>query len=114
MAGCRENRAPIARGVGFVGTSKLRPMPRSSDVVMIGAGIIGCTAAYFLALEGHRVTVVERGNVASGTASASGGWVIIHDKETSAEVAFALESRRLYDCLVSDAGAAVNRTRALH
>jgi glycine/D-amino acid oxidase-like deaminating enzyme len=85
-------------------------MPRSSDVVMIGAGIIGCTAAYFLALEGHRVTVVERGDVASGTASASGGWVIIHDKETSAEVAFALESRRLYDRLASDAGVEVHRT----
>jgi len=110
MAGCREKKPPIPRGVGFVGTSKLRPMPRSSDVVMIGAGIIGCTAAYFLALEGHRVTVVERGNVASGTASASGGWVIIHDKETSAEVAFALESRRLYDRLASDAGVEVHRT----
>ncbi len=109
MAGCRENRAPIARGVGFVGTSKLRPMPRSSDVVVIGAGIIGCTAAYFLTLEGHRVTILERGDVASGTASASGGWVIIHDKETSAEVALALESRRLYDRLASDAGVEVHR-----
>src|SRR6266849_10901594 len=109
MAGCRENRAPIARGVGFVCTSKLRPMPRSSDVVVIGAGIIGCTAAYFLTLEGHRVTILERGDVASGTASASGGWVIIHDKETSAEVALALESRRLYDRLASDAGVEVHR-----
>ena len=89
--------------------SKLRPMPRSSDVVVIGAGIIGCTAAYFLTLEGHRVTILERGDVASGTASASGGWVIIHDKETSAEVALALESRRLYDRLASDAGVEVHR-----
>jgi sarcosine oxidase subunit beta len=85
-------------------------MPRSSDVVVIGAGIIGCAAAYFLTAEGHRVTVVERGDVASGTASASGGWVIIHDKETSAEVALALESRRLYDRLASDAGVEVHRS----
>lgn len=84
-------------------------MPRSSDVVVIGAGIIGCAAAYFLTAEGHRVTVVERADVASGTASASGGWVIIHDKETPAEVALALESRRLYDRLASDAGVEVHR-----
>ncbi len=109
MAGCRENRdADDPRG-RIVGTSKLGAMPRSSDVVVIGAGIIGCTAAYFLTAEGHRVTVVERGDVASGTASASGGWVIIHDKETSAEVALALESRRLYERLASDAGVEVHR-----
>ncbi len=84
-------------------------MSRFSDVVVIGAGIIGCTAAYFLTAGGHRVTVVERGDVASGTASASGGWVIIHDKETSAEVALALESRRLYERLASDAGVEVHR-----
>lgn len=85
-------------------------MPRSSDVVVIGAGIIGCAAAYFLAAEGHRVTVVERGDVASGTASASGGWVIIQDKETPAEVALALESRKLYERLASEAGVEVHRS----
>ncbi len=85
-------------------------MPRLSDVVVIGAGIIGCTAAYFLTAEGHRVTIVERGDVASGTASASGGWVIIHDKETPAEVARALESRRLYERLASDAGVEMHRS----
>ncbi len=54
--------------------------------------------------------VVERGDVASGTASASGGWVIIHDKEAVAEVALALESRRLYEELATEVGVALNRT----
>src|SRR5713226_9682708 len=85
-------------------------MPRGADVVVIGAGIIGCSAAYFLAADGHRVTVVERTDVASGTASASGGWVIIQDKETAEEVALALESRRLYDRLAAEAGVALQRT----
>ena len=78
-------------------------------MVIIGAGIIGCSAAYFLATDGHRVTVIDRGDVASGTASATGGWIIIHDKESPAEVALALESRRLYERLAADAGVAVQR-----
>lgn len=88
-------------------------MTRSVDVVVIGAGIIGCSAAYFLAADGHRVVVVERDGVASGTASTSGGWVIIHDKETPAGVGLALESRRLYDRLADEAGVAVHRTGGL-
>ncbi len=79
-------------------------------MVVIGAGIIGCTAAYFLTADGHRVTIVERTGVASGTASASGGWVIIHDKEAPEEVALALESRRLYERLVAEAGVELQRT----
>src|SRR2546422_11224443 len=82
-------------------------MMRSADVVVIGAGIIGCSAAYFLAADGHRVVIADRGEVASGTAAASGGWIIIHDKETPAGVALALESRRLYERMAADAGVAV-------
>jgi len=88
-------------------------MTRTADVVVIGAGIIGCTAAYFLAADGHRVVVIEQGDVASGTASSSGGWVIIHDKEAPVDVARALESRRLYDRLAADAGVVVHRTGGL-
>src|SRR2546428_8164379 len=83
-------------------------MTRSADVVVIGAGVIGCLAAYFLAADGHRVVIADRGEVASGTAAASGGWIIIHDKETPAGVALALESRRLYERMAADAGVAVH------
>jgi glycine/D-amino acid oxidase-like deaminating enzyme len=38
-------------------------MERESDVVVVGAGIVGCAAAYFLARRGARVCVVERGSV---------------------------------------------------
>src|SRR2546428_13696638 len=88
-------------------------MMRSADVVVIGAGIIGCSAAYFLAADGHRVVIVDRGEVASGTAAASGGWIIIHDKETPAGVALALESRRLYERMAADAGVAGHSHRGL-
>src|SRR5256712_13695157 len=61
-----------------------QPMTRSADVVVIGAGIIGCLAAYFLAADGHRVVLTDRGEVASGTAAASGGGGIIFEKEKPA------------------------------
>ncbi len=37
----------------------------SSDVVIIGAGIVGCATAYYLASEGAQVTIVERDSVGS-------------------------------------------------
>jgi len=46
-------------------------------VLVLGAGVIGTTTAYFLAKEGHEVTVVDRAtDVAQGTSFANGG--IIH------------------------------------
>jgi glycine/D-amino acid oxidase-like deaminating enzyme len=32
-----------------------------ADVVVVGAGIVGCASAYYLARRGVRVVVVERG-----------------------------------------------------
>src|SRR2546422_8980822 len=58
-----------------------QPMTRSADVVVIGAGVIGCLAGYFLAADGHRVVITHRGEVASGTAAASGGGGIFYDQE---------------------------------
>src|SRR2546426_3012589 len=61
-----------------------QPMTRSADVVVIGAGVIGCLAGYFLAADGHRVVITDRGEVASGTAAASGGGGIFFHKEEPA------------------------------
>ena len=46
-------------------------MPSGADVVVLGGGVAGCAAAYFLAREGAGVTIVERdavGGAASGYA----------------------------------------------
>jgi len=88
-------------------------MTQTADVVVIGGGIIGCACAYYLARDGHRVVLVERGEIASGAASASGGWVVIQNKETPDRVSLALASRRLYDDLVEDAGVQVLATGGL-
>ena len=42
---------------------------KQTDYLIIGAGIVGCTAAYFLTKEGKKVLVVDRSfpcNEASG------------------------------------------------
>jgi glycine/D-amino acid oxidase-like deaminating enzyme len=43
----------------------------SSDVVIVGGGIVGLSTAYRLAKDGHTVTVVERGPVPNPLASSS-------------------------------------------
>ena len=43
-------------------------------VVVLGAGIIGTTSAYFLAKQGHEITVIDRQNsVAMETSHANAG-----------------------------------------
>lgn len=48
---------------------------RPSEVVIIGAGVVGCAIAYELARAGVRVTVVERECVAYGGSGRNGGGV---------------------------------------
>ena len=61
-------------------------MTRTSDVLIIGAGIIGCATAYFAARAGFRVTVLERGLPASGTTSRCEGNILVSDKERGPEL----------------------------
>jgi D-amino-acid dehydrogenase len=45
----------------------------STDILVIGGGIMGVCSAYYLAKEGHEVTLVERGEIASGCSYGNGG-----------------------------------------
>ena len=40
-------------------------MTDSPDVVIVGGGVVGCAAAYFLTRDGYSVTLIERDSVAS-------------------------------------------------
>ena len=43
------------------------------DVTVVGAGIIGCSAAAFLAEAGARVTVYDRAGIAAGASGRNSG-----------------------------------------
>ncbi len=49
-------------------------LPPQADVVVIGGGVAGITAAYNLAKKGHSVAVVEKGYVAGEQSSRNWGW----------------------------------------
>src|SRR5882757_3787571 len=66
-----------------------------SDVVVIGAGIVGCATAYFLTRRGISVTICEANTVASGaTGLASGG--VRGQFATELETRMTLRSQELW------------------
>lgn len=49
----------------------------SSHTIVAGAGIVGVSAAYYLAKRGHRVTLIDKGDLASGVSFGSAGIIAI-------------------------------------
>lgn len=47
----------------------------SKNVIIIGGGIIGLSAAYFLQKEGHQVTVIDQSNMDSGASFVNAGYI---------------------------------------
>lgn len=52
-----------------------RRLPAEADVVIIGAGIVGTAAAYYLAKSGKSVVLCEKGRVAGEQSSRNWGFV---------------------------------------
>lgn len=70
-------------------------LPKASDVVVIGGGIIGITSALFMAREGISVTVCEKGEVGHEQSGRNWGWVRIMGRDPG-EIPLGLESMRLW------------------
>ncbi|AZO25022.1 FAD-binding oxidoreductase [Mesorhizobium sp. M1E.F.Ca.ET.045.02.1.1] len=70
-------------------------VPASTDVVIIGGGIAGVTAAFFLAEKGIRTVVCEKGRFAGEQSSRNWGWVRQMGRDR-AELPLAIESLRLW------------------
>ncbi|MFG2898857.1 NAD(P)/FAD-dependent oxidoreductase [Streptomyces zaomyceticus] len=72
------------------------PTRETSDVIVIGAGVVGAACAHYAALAGLSVTVVDRGYVAGGTTGAGEGNLLVSDKEPGPELQLALLSTALW------------------
>ncbi|MFJ5096244.1 NAD(P)/FAD-dependent oxidoreductase [Streptomyces sp. NPDC088557] len=72
------------------------PTRETSDVIVIGAGMVGAACAHYAARSGLTVTVVDRGPVAGGTTGAGEGNLLVSDKEPGPELDLALLSTALW------------------
>jgi glycine/D-amino acid oxidase-like deaminating enzyme len=67
-----------------------------TDVVVIGAGIVGAACAYYAARAGLSVAVVDRGPLAGGTTGAGEGNILVSDKEPGPELELGMLANRLW------------------
>ena len=63
-------------------------LPKSADVVVIGAGVVGCSVAYYLAREGVSVTILEREAIGSGASAHATGSLSLLGAEFSPGASF--------------------------
>lgn len=70
-------------------------MEREADVVVVGAGIVGCATAYYLARRGVRAVVVERGGVAGEQSRKNWGFVRQQGRDPL-EVPLMMEANRIW------------------
>ncbi|RNB72423.1 NAD(P)/FAD-dependent oxidoreductase [Brevibacillus panacihumi] len=69
-----------------------------SEVAVIGGGIVGSAIAYYVAKAGLSVTVMERGDLVSGTSSRCDGNILAIDKDPGFDSQMSLKSQ----CLVRE------------
>jgi glycine/D-amino acid oxidase-like deaminating enzyme len=90
-------------------------IPASSDVVIVGGGIAGITAAWYLHKAGVAVTVCEKGSIAGEQSSRNWGWIRQQGRDQS-ELPIVMESMRLWQEIADelDADIGYRRTGSLY
>ena len=79
-------------------------MTRSSDVIILGGGIVGAACAFYLAREGIRATTLEAGLLIAGTSRACDGLLLLWDKVNDPEFELARRSVQLWRDLSGELG----------
>jgi glycine/D-amino acid oxidase-like deaminating enzyme len=83
----------------------------SPDVIIVGAGLIGCACAYALARRRLSVTVLERGDLAEGASGACDGHVCCQSKAPGVHLDLARRSLALHEHLSEELGEATGFRR---
>lgn len=71
-------------------------MTRNADVIVVGGGVIGASAAYHLAKRSSKVILVEREDHASGASGACDTAVFLQSKKAGIHLRLALASAELF------------------
>lgn len=79
------------------------PLPKRSDVVIIGGGVIGVTTAIYLAEKGVTVTLVEKGRIAAEQSSRNWGWIRKQGRDAD-ELPIVIEACQLWEQLAAECG----------
>ncbi len=79
-------------------------MEREADVVIVGAGIVGCATAYFLARRGLRVAVVECARAHGEQSRKNWGFVRQQGRDPH-EIPLMMEANRIWRGLEAELGA---------
>jgi glycine/D-amino acid oxidase-like deaminating enzyme len=78
-------------------------LPAEADVVIVGGGIVGSVAAYYLAKRGLSVALLEKGYVACEQSSRNWGWCRQQNRDRR-ELPLSVVSMRLWDELTLEIG----------
>lgn len=77
------------------------PLPDTVDVVVIGGGVIGVTTALYLARDGLRVALLEKGRIAGEQSGRNWGWIRQQGRDPD-ELPIMMEAGRLWRDLARD------------
>lgn len=86
------------------------PLPDSVDVVIIGAGVIGISTAWFLANRGISVLVCDKGRVSGEQSSRNWGWIRQQARDP-AELPIMMDSINTWQSLSKECGEDIGFTR---
>lgn len=78
-------------------------LPPHADCVVIGAGIVGVSAAYWLARAGQRVVLLEKGRVGAEQSSRNWGWCRQQNRDAR-ELPLSTKSLALWEDMAADIG----------
>jgi glycine/D-amino acid oxidase-like deaminating enzyme len=78
-------------------------LPGSVDIAIVGAGMAGSAAAYFLAKKGHSVALLDKGHVAGEQSSRNWGWCRQQHRDLR-ELPLAMKSLEIWSDLNRELG----------